>query len=49
MIVGEIIIQFSSKLINDNTQPMFLQTLAEVKRFYKRSTGQTGNLTMTPK
>ena len=49
MIVGEIIIQFASKLINDNTTPMFLQTLAEVKRFYKRSTGQTGNLTMSPK
>ncbi len=50
MVIGEIIIQFSSKIItHDLNEHKFLQTLAEVKRFYKRSTNQVGNLTLTGK
>lgn len=50
MVIGEIIIQFSSKIItHDLNKHKFLQTLAEVKRFYKRSTNQVGNLTLTGK
>jgi len=47
MVIGEIIVQFSCKALKENlNEPMFLQTLAEVQRFYKPSTNQVGNLTM---
>jgi hypothetical protein len=50
MVIGEIVLQFASKVITpDLNKVFFLQTLAEVKRFYKRSTNQVGNLTMPGK
>ena len=44
VVVGEMTLQFAAKFKQvDIKQPLFIQALAEVKRFYKRSTGQVGN------
>ena len=48
MVTGELVIQFSTKAITLEKQtPIFVNILSEVKRFYKRSTSQAGNLTVS--
>lgn len=47
MVIGELIIQFSTKLVvEDKAKPVFVNILTEIKRYYKRSSGQCGNLTI---
>lgn len=44
VVVGELTLQFAAKFKQvDTRKPLFIQALAEVKRFYKRSTSQVGN------
>jgi len=44
VVVGEMTLQFAAKFKQANVaQPLFIQALAEIKRFYKRSTSQVGN------
>lgn len=44
VVVGEMTLQFAAKFKQaDIKQPLFIQALAEVKRFYSRKTGQVGN------
>jgi disulfide oxidoreductase YuzD len=44
VVVGELTLQFAAKFKQaDVAKPLFIQALAEVKRFYKRSTSQVGN------
>jgi hypothetical protein len=43
VVVGELTIQAESLFDDEALNIQFLQALAEVKRFYKRSTGQVGN------
>ena len=46
VVLGELSVQYSAKLFHRVGLPSsnkFIQLLAEVKRFYKRSTGETGN------
>jgi len=46
VVLGELSVQYSAKLFHRAGLPSsnkFIQLLAEVKRFYKRSTGETGN------
>ena len=44
VVVGELTLQFAAKFKQaDVSKPLFIQALAEVKRFYKRSSSQVGN------
>ncbi len=46
VVLGELSVQYSAKLFHQAglaSSNKFIQLLAEVKRFYKRSTGETGN------
>jgi hypothetical protein len=46
MVNGELVIQFSSKLVAFTKEtPIFVNILSQVKRYYKRSSSVTGNLT----
>lgn len=47
-IVGEMSIHYSAKLAGDKLQKQFIQVLAEVKRYYKRSNGTSGNFVAMP-
>ena len=48
MVTGELVIQFSTKAITlEKQQPIFVNILSEVKRYYSRSKNQTGNLTVS--
>ena len=48
MVNGELVIQFSSKLVTFTKEtPIFVNILSQVKRYYKRSTSQAGNLTVS--
>ena len=47
-IVGEMSIQYSAKLRGAKGSTQFIQVLAEVKRYYKRSNGTSGNFVAMP-
>lgn len=50
VVLSDLVLQYSSKLLagQDVTKPFFVSALAEISRYYKRSTGLTGNYTPSP-